>query len=98
MASKQPLKTTFDVEHVIRPIFTGGSVSVDNGAKILATVLGEDAILTDPSTGKHLAQVEGVCAHHCIPCRIRSLTRIQDGELISTLTCMRGIVTFTAFH
>ncbi|CAM1508292.1 Fc.00g051400.m01.CDS01 [Cosmosporella sp. VM-42] len=59
MANKQPLKTTFDVEHVIRPIFTGGSVALDNGARILATVLGEDVVLTDPANGKHLAQVEG---------------------------------------
>ncbi|KAF7554234.1 hypothetical protein G7Z17_g3080 [Cylindrodendrum hubeiense] len=59
MANKQPLKTTFDVGHVIRPIFTGGSVALDNGARILATVLGEDAVLTDPSNGRHLAQIEG---------------------------------------
>ncbi|KAF5027858.1 hypothetical protein F66182_46 [Fusarium sp. NRRL 66182] len=59
MANKQPFKTTFDVDHVIRPIFTGGSVSLDNDARILATVLGEDAVLTDPTNGKHLAQIEG---------------------------------------
>ncbi|KAI3551072.1 WD repeat domain-containing protein [Colletotrichum abscissum] len=59
MASKQPLKTTFEPERVIRPIFTGGSVALDNGAKILATPLGEDAILTNPSNGKHLAKIEG---------------------------------------
>ncbi|EHK41690.1 hypothetical protein TRIATDRAFT_31529 [Trichoderma atroviride IMI 206040] len=59
MATKQPLKTTFDVERVIRPIYTGGSVAVDNKAQILATTLGEDAILTNPSNGKHLAQIEG---------------------------------------
>ncbi|KAF7562088.1 hypothetical protein G7046_g2043 [Stylonectria norvegica] len=59
MANKQPLKTSFDVEHVIRPLFTGGSVALDTGARILATVLGEDAVLTDPANGKHLAQVEG---------------------------------------
>ncbi|KAI5461356.1 WD40-repeat-containing domain protein [Mariannaea sp. PMI_226] len=59
MASKQPLKTTFDVGHVLRPIFTGGSVAIDDGARILATVLGEDAVLTDPATGQHLAQIEG---------------------------------------
>ena len=63
MANKQPLKTTFEVGHVIRPIFTGGSVALDNGARILATVLGEDAVLTDPSNGKHLAQIEGVRLH-----------------------------------
>ncbi|KAM0254355.1 hypothetical protein ACHAQJ_006887 [Trichoderma viride] len=59
MATKQPLKTTFDVERVIRPIYTGGSVSIDNKAQILATTLGEDAILTNPTNGKHLAQIEG---------------------------------------
>lgn len=60
MASKQPFKTTFDVDHVIRPIYTGGSVALDNGARLLATTLGEDAVLTDPATGKHLGMIEGV--------------------------------------
>lgn len=59
MASKQPLKTTFDADRVLRPIFTGGSVSIDNKAQILATTIGENAILTEPATGKHLGQVEG---------------------------------------
>ncbi|KID87591.1 small nucleolar ribonucleoprotein complex subunit [Metarhizium guizhouense ARSEF 977] len=59
MATKQPLKTTFDVEHVIRPIFTGGSIAIDNEAQILATTLGEDVVLTNPANGKHLAQIEG---------------------------------------
>jgi U3 small nucleolar RNA-associated protein 13 len=60
MATKQPLKSTFDISHVIRPIFTGGSVAIDNGAQILVTSLGEDAVLTNPTNGKHLAQIEGV--------------------------------------
>ncbi|KAK2593860.1 U3 small nucleolar RNA-associated protein 13 [Conoideocrella luteorostrata] len=59
MATKQPLKTTFDVGHVIRPVFTGGSIAIDNKAHILATTLGEDAVLTNPATGKHLAHIEG---------------------------------------
>ncbi|PNY26914.1 U3 small nucleolar RNA-associated protein 13 [Tolypocladium capitatum] len=59
MATKQPLKTTFDADRVVRPIFTGGSVAIDNGARILATTLGEDAVLTDPANGRHLAQIEG---------------------------------------
>lgn len=59
MASKQPLNTTFDVDRVLRPIFTGGSVSIDNDARVLATTIGEDAILTEPATGKHLGQIEG---------------------------------------
>ena len=60
MATKQPMKTTFDVNHVIRPIFTGGSVAIDNDCQLLATTLGEDAVLTNPANGKHLAQIEGV--------------------------------------
>ncbi|OAA74071.1 small nucleolar ribonucleoprotein complex subunit [Cordyceps fumosorosea ARSEF 2679] len=59
MATKQPLKTTFDVDRVIRPIFTGGSVSIDNDAQILATTIGEDAILTNPANGRHLGEIEG---------------------------------------
>ena len=59
MANKQPLKTTFDADRVLRPIFTGGSVSIDNKAQILATTIGENAILTEPATGKHLGQIEG---------------------------------------
>jgi U3 small nucleolar RNA-associated protein 13 len=60
MATKLPLKTSFDVHRVLRPIFTGGAVSIDNDAKILATTISEDAILTEPATGKLLAQIEGV--------------------------------------
>lgn len=60
MATKQPLKTTFDIQRAIRPIFTGGSVAIDNNAQILATTLGEDAVLTNPANGRHLAQIEGV--------------------------------------
>ncbi|CRJ86994.1 hypothetical protein BN1723_000216 [Verticillium longisporum] len=59
MANRQPYKTTFNADKVIRPIFTGGSVALDNGARVLATALGEDAVLTDPSNGRHLAQIEG---------------------------------------
>ncbi|KAI5865454.1 U3 small nucleolar RNA-associated protein [Durotheca rogersii] len=59
MANKAPFKTTFEVGEVIRPIFTGGAVALENGARVLATTLGEDAILTDLKTGKHITTVEG---------------------------------------
>lgn len=60
MAAKAPFKTTFAASEVIQPIFTGGAIAIENDARILATTLGEDAILTDIKTGKHLAKIEGV--------------------------------------
>jgi U3 small nucleolar RNA-associated protein 13 len=60
MAAKAPFKTTFAATEVIRPIFTGGTIAIENYARVLATTLGEDVILTDIRTGKHLAKVEGV--------------------------------------
>ncbi|KAK4228775.1 WD40-repeat-containing domain protein [Podospora fimiseda] len=59
MANRQAAKTTFEVENVIQPIFTGGSVALENGARILASTLGEDAVLTELTTGKRLAEIEG---------------------------------------
>lgn len=61
MATKLAYKTTFEVDQVIRPIYTGGSVALDNKSRILATTLGEDAVLTDLATGKQFAKIEGVC-------------------------------------
>lgn len=52
--------TTFEAERVIQPIYTGGSVGLDGSGHILATCLGEDALLTDIRTGKQLARIEGV--------------------------------------
>ena len=60
-ATKFAYKTTFEVDQVIRPIYTGGSVALDNGSRILATTLGEDVVLTDLATGKLFARIEGVC-------------------------------------
>lgn len=60
MTTRLPFKTTFEPERVIQPIFTGGSVALDNGARILATALGEDAVLTDLATGRQYAKIEGV--------------------------------------
>jgi U3 small nucleolar RNA-associated protein 13 len=59
MATKSPYQTTFEAERVIQPIFTGGSVALDQSARILATTLAEDALLTDLNTGKELARIEG---------------------------------------
>ncbi len=61
MASKSAYQTTFEAQRVIQPIYTGGSVALDKTGRILATCLGEDALLTDLNTGKQLARIEGVC-------------------------------------
>ena len=54
-------KTTYDIENTIQPIYTGasGGAALDDAGRILATTLGEDALLTDLSTGKTLAKIEG---------------------------------------
>lgn len=62
MASKKKLTTTYEPEQVIQPIHTGGDVALDRDGRILATCLGEEALLTDISTGELLARVEGVRA------------------------------------
>ncbi|KAF4633626.1 hypothetical protein G7Y89_g4485 [Cudoniella acicularis] len=59
MANKSPHQTTFEAERTIQPIYTGGSVALDQSGRILATTLGEDALLTDLNTGRQLARIEG---------------------------------------
>ena len=66
MASKTPYQTTFEPENTIQPIHTGGSVALDQSGRILATTLGEDALLTDLTTGKQLAKIEGVMNFFCL--------------------------------
>lgn len=61
MATKAPHATTFEPEHTLQPIYTGGSVALDQSGRILATTLGEDVLLTDLNSGKQLAKIEGVC-------------------------------------
>jgi U3 small nucleolar RNA-associated protein 13 len=56
---KAGTKTTFDVAGVIQPIYNGGSVSVSEDGQILATVLGEEVILSSLTSGKVLARIEG---------------------------------------
>ena len=60
MAYKPDTKTTFEPSPVIPPIYTGGAVALSQDGRILATTLGEEALLTDLNTGAHLARIEGV--------------------------------------
>ncbi|KAI9839622.1 MAG: hypothetical protein M1819_002248 [Sarea resinae] len=59
MAFRARIKTTFEPERTLQPIYTGGSVVLDHSGRILATCLGEDAVLTDLNTGEQLASIEG---------------------------------------
>ncbi|OAX84453.1 hypothetical protein ACJ72_01177 [Emergomyces africanus] len=57
--SKINIKTTFEVANTIRPIYTGGSVSLDASGQFLVTCIGEDVLITDLKTGGQLATIEG---------------------------------------
>ncbi|GAB7359336.1 hypothetical protein MBLNU230_g5987t1 [Neophaeotheca triangularis] len=59
MAYKADVRTTFEPSRVIQPIYTGGSVALSEDGRVLATCLGEEALLTDLNTGAHLARIEG---------------------------------------
>lgn len=60
MLSRATVTTTFEPERTIQPFYTGGDVVLDRQGRVLATCLGEDALLTDLSTGALLARIEGV--------------------------------------
>jgi len=66
MAQRTAVKTTYEVGRTLQPIYSGGSVSLSADGHVLAACLGEDALLTDLTTGKELARIEGVrtCAPH----------------------------------
>ncbi len=67
MPSRATITTTFDVERVIQPIYTGGDVALDRSGRILVTCLGEEALITDLNTGNLLARIEGVGYTPCYP-------------------------------
>ena len=75
MSLRTKLATTYDPERTIQPIYTGGDVALDREGRILATCLGEEALLTDLGTGELLARIEGVCkyglTYHLIILRIQ---------------------------
>ena len=60
MSSRTRTTTTYEPEHIIQPIYTGGDVVLDRDGRVLATCLGEEAVITDLSTGELLARIEGV--------------------------------------
>ena len=60
MSSRNSVTITFEPERIIQPIYTGGDAVLDKEGRILATCLGEEALLTDLNTGELLARIEGV--------------------------------------
>lgn len=71
MSSRNKSTTTYHPERTIQPIYTGGDVALDEEGRILATCLGEEALLTDLGTGELLARIEGVCnmlSHRTMSC------------------------------
>ena len=60
MTSRIKFTTTYEVERVIQPIYTGGSVALDREGRLLVTTLDEEALITDLTTGELLARIEGV--------------------------------------
>lgn len=71
--SKVAVKTTLDVEHTIRPIYTGGSLVTDKTGRILVACVEEDIAITDLETGEQLALIEGVSIQFCGFCIVSNL-------------------------
>ncbi|PWY86149.1 WD40 repeat-like protein [Aspergillus heteromorphus CBS 117.55] len=57
--SKVVVKTTFEASRTLRPIYTGGSTALDASGRLLATCIGEDALVVDLETGDQVASLEG---------------------------------------
>lgn len=59
MAQRSAVKTTYEVDRTLQPIYSGGSLALSGDGRILAASLGEDVLLSDLTTGKELGRVEG---------------------------------------
>ena len=53
-------QVSFKKGRVIAPLYTGGPVSVSHDGRMLATCVGEEAILTDLEEGRQIARFAGV--------------------------------------
>lgn len=53
------MKTTYEVERTLQPLYSGGSLALSADGRILAASLNEDVLLTDLTNGKALGTVEG---------------------------------------
>jgi U3 small nucleolar RNA-associated protein 13 len=59
MAQRTTVRTTYEVDRTLQPIYSGGGIALSQDGRILAACLGEEAVLTDLSTGMELGRIEG---------------------------------------
>ncbi|KAI9693662.1 MAG: U3 small nucleolar RNA-associated protein 13 [Bathelium mastoideum] len=59
MAQRTEIKTTFEIDKVIQPFYSGGGVALGQDGRTLATCLGEDVVLTDLTIGHQLLRIDG---------------------------------------
>lgn len=59
MAQRASVKTTYEVDRTLQPIYSGGSLALSQDGRILAASIGEDVLLTDLTNGNELGRVEG---------------------------------------
>jgi len=59
MAQRAAVRTTYEVDRTIQPIYAGGSLSLSEDGRILAASVGEDVLLTDLTNGRELGRIEG---------------------------------------
>ena len=53
-------ETSFEIEKVVEPIYSGQAISISSDGRLLATALEEEVLLTDLGNGQRLAKIEGV--------------------------------------
>lgn len=80
--SKVAVKTTLDIEHTIRPIYTGGSLATDRTGRILVACVEEDIAITDLETGEQLAVIEGVSYTQFADLRCVRCANMSFGSLV----------------
>lgn len=88
MAQRTAVKTTYDIERTLQPIYSGGSIALSEDGRILAACLGEDALLTDVTNGRELGRVEGVRgSRSCFPSVANQCCRMENRSLLLHVSC-----------
>lgn len=99
MAQRTTVRTTYEVERTLQPIYSGGSIALSEDGRILAACLGEEALLTDLSTGKELARAEGdgeaitslACESESLKCYWRRAADYNSNTLCIPSDCVLAI-------